>query len=79
MFTVDAKELDGFDKLEERIVRLLDRCAGLSAQNYALKAALEAKDREIDELREMLERHGKEKGAVKEKVELLLTRLNGLA
>lgn len=79
MFTVDAKELDRFDKLEERIARLLDRYAGLSAENNALKAALEAKDREIEELRDMLERHGKEKGAVKEKVELLLTRLDGLA
>lgn len=74
----DTEALGGFARLEERILRLLEANSGIVAENKAMRGALADKDREIDELREKIDRLDNEKGAVKEKVDTLLARLDSL-
>ncbi|MBI5561740.1 MAG: cell division protein ZapB [Deltaproteobacteria bacterium] len=78
MSTLDAEGLGKFARLEERIAKLLEVYEAVLAENAALKDAIAAKNSEMEELRERAARLDREKGAVKEKVELLLTRLDGM-
>lgn len=70
--------LEGFDKLEEGLGRLLKIQEGLAAENQELKDSVGLKDLEIEELREKLNALEEEKKLVKEKVDVLLGRLEGL-
>lgn len=76
--TNEMEALGRFERLEERILRLLDVNAGMAAENEAMRVALADKAREIEELKERIERLDREKGAVKEKVDTLLARLDSL-
>jgi len=76
--TNETEALGRFQRLEERILRLLEVNAGMAAENEAMRVALADKVREIEELKEQIERLDKEKGVVKEKVDTLLARLDSL-
>lgn len=78
MATNETEALGRFDRLEERILRLLEANSGIAAENKAMRDALADKAREIEELREKIDRLDKEKGAVREKVDTLLARLDSL-
>ncbi|MBI5560999.1 MAG: cell division protein ZapB [Deltaproteobacteria bacterium] len=71
-------ELENFGKLEERIGGLLKTYEELKAKNNTLKEELKLKELKIKEFKERLERSEKEKGVVREKVDGLITRLDGL-
>jgi len=70
--------LDNFDRLEEGLTRLLSDLETLRAENRGLKEVLRAKEAEVETLNEKIGRLDKEKGLVKEKVDGLLERLEGL-
>ncbi|MBI5343893.1 MAG: cell division protein ZapB [Deltaproteobacteria bacterium] len=70
--------LDSFERLEEKITGLLDGCDGLKAENSDLKESLKARTLEVDELKGRLKRLNREKTTVREKVEALLSRIDGL-
>lgn len=70
--------LDNFDRLEEGLTRLLADLETLKAENRGLKDALRAGEAEVETLNEKIGRLDKEKGLVKEKVDGLLERLEGL-
>lgn len=70
--------LEQFERLETGVEQLLKRCEGLVAENAGMKAAIEAKGAEVEDLKEKLKRLEREKVEVKEKVESLLSRLDGL-
>ncbi|MBI5287250.1 MAG: cell division protein ZapB [Deltaproteobacteria bacterium] len=63
--------MEGFEILEERIGWLIERHGVLKGENKRLAE-------EIDELKDKLKRMTREKGLVKEKVEGLLGRIDGL-
>lgn len=69
---------DNFDKLEEAVKTLLDRNDRLLKENGLLAAALDEREREARTLKEKISALCREKGAVKEKVDVLLGRLDGL-
>ena len=75
---VSGMALEQFEKLEIGVERLLKRCEELMAENAGLKDAIEAKGVEVEGLKEKLKRLDKEKVEVKERVETLLSRLDGL-
>lgn len=70
--------LEQFERLETGVEQLLKHCDELRAENARLKGVLEAKGVEVEGLKEKLKRLDKEKVEVKEKVETLLSRLDGL-
>jgi predicted nuclease with TOPRIM domain len=70
--------LDNFDRLEEGLGRLLTEFEALKAENRGLKEVLKAKEAEVDTLNDKIGRLDKEKGLVKEKVDTLLEKLEGL-
>ncbi len=70
--------LEHFERLETGVEQLLKHCEELRTENARLKGAIEAKGAEVEDLREKLKRLDREKVQVKEKVETLLTRLDGL-
>lgn len=70
--------LDKFDRLEERILKLLEVNSRISLENKAMKEALAARDREAAGLMEKTKALDREKKAVKEKVDTLLKRLDSL-
>lgn len=76
--TNDTEALGRFDRLEERIIRLLEANSSISAENKTMRELLAARDREVARLMEKIEKLGKEKEAVKEKVDTLLKRLDSL-
>lgn len=78
MATNDTEALDNFNRLEERILRLLEANSSISADNKTMRDLLAARDREVARLMEKIEKLGKEKEAVKEKVDTLLERLDSL-
>lgn len=67
-----------FKKLEERVSRLLGVCETLKADHCDITEQLRLKEHEVKELKDRLSVFEREKGAVKEKVEGLITRLDGL-
>ena len=69
---------ESMDRLEAGITRLLDEHAGLTAENNDLKEALEARDRRIEELNTSLDSVQRERSQVRERVETLMGRLDGL-
>ncbi len=69
---------ESMDRLEAGITRLLDEHAGLTAENSDLKEALEARDRRIEELNARLDSVQMERSQVRERVETLMGRLDGL-
>lgn len=71
-------ELVNFGKLEDRISSLLKGCEELESKNNTLKEEIKLKEQKVRELKQRLERFEKEKGLVREKVEGLITRLDGL-
>lgn len=70
--------LEGFERLEDGLGRLLVRHDALQAELKDLRSALESRDREIEELKEKVKRLDKEKTAVKERVDGLLEKLDSL-
>ncbi len=70
--------IDNFDRLEDGITRLLADLETLRAENRGLKEVLKAKEAELEALGEKVVRLDREKGLVKEKVDGLLERLEGL-
>jgi len=69
---------DKFEKLEKAVARLLVSYETLKAENQGLKAALKVKDAEIEELREKLGKMDRQKGIIRDKVDLLLGKLETL-
>ncbi|MBI5969872.1 MAG: cell division protein ZapB [Deltaproteobacteria bacterium] len=69
---------DNFEKLEDAVKSLLNRNDGLLKENGFLTAALDEKEREVKALKEKISALRREKGAVKDKVDVLLGRLDGL-
>lgn len=70
--------LEHFERLETGVEQLLRHCEELRTENARLKGAIEAKGAEVEDLREKLKRLDREKVQVKEKVDSLLIRLDGL-
>ncbi|MBI2413081.1 MAG: cell division protein ZapB [Deltaproteobacteria bacterium] len=70
--------IERFDRLEAGISRLLESNELLQAENRSLRDSLELKERGTDELKEKIRKLEAEKALVKEKVDTLLTRLDGL-
>lgn len=70
--------LDNFDRLEEGLARLLADYETVKAENRGLKEVLRAKEADVEALNDKVARLDKEKGLVKEKVDNLLERLEGL-
>ncbi len=70
--------LDRFNRLEEGLTRLLSAYETLAAEKEGTSEALAAKDLEIAELRSKLKKLEAERDEVREKVDLLLEKLEGL-
>lgn len=70
--------LEHFERLETGVEQLLKHCEELRAENARLKGAIEAKGAEMEDLKERCKRLDREKVQVKERVDSLLTRLDGL-
>lgn len=71
-------ELAAFEQLEKKIGKLIEQHAELKEENKKITEALNSKDKEIEVLCLKLEKSGKEKGLIREKVETLLQRVEGL-
>jgi len=71
-------DIEGFDKLEEGLGRLLMTFESLQSENLALKDTIETKDLEAMALKENIARLEDEKLRVKKKVDTLLAKLDGL-
>jgi chromosome segregation ATPase len=67
-----------FEELEEKLERILSGTDTIDVENRRLKDSLKAKEAEIRSLRKRLKRLDRDKGEAAEKVDSLLTRLNGL-
>ncbi len=70
--------MENFEILEERLEELLRFCDDTEKENNLIKEQLALKEVEIKELRERLLKVEGEKLKVKEKVEGLILRLDGL-
>ncbi len=70
--------LTRFEELENKVNNLLKDCETLTYDNKKLRDHVEGKDSEIRGLKKKLARLSREKGEVGERVESLITRLNGL-
>ncbi len=70
--------LEKFDALEGGLERLLAGLDTLKAEKHELADAVGLKDLEIQGLKQKIKKMSVEKGAVRKKVDLLLTRLEGL-
>jgi len=70
--------MENFEILEERLEELLRFCDETEKENNLIKEQLVLKEVEIKELRERLLKVEGEKLKVKEKVEGLISRLDGL-
>lgn len=70
--------MEKFARLEEGIDRLLSGYEALRGVNAGLKEELLSKTREVDALKERLASLEAEKGGVRERVDGLLERLEGL-
>ncbi len=70
--------MKNFEILEERLEELLRFCDDTEKDNNLIKEQLVLKDMEIKDLRKRLAKIEEEKIKVKEKVEGLITRLDGL-
>gem|GEM_PF-1777834 len=71
-------ERSNFEKLEERINELLKACEVLESENRRLKEQYGLKELEVEGLKKRLAKIEREKGLVREKVEGLIDRLDGL-
>ena len=69
---------DSYNKLEDAVKSLLNRYDGLCKENGVLTVAVREKEREIEALKGKISALAKEKGEVKDKVDVLLGRLDGL-
>ena len=70
--------LTKFEELEEKVNQLLKGFEELEMENGRLRASLEEKDRSVRELAEKVERSHEEKVQVRDRVDILLTRLDTL-
>lgn len=69
---------DSFDRIEQGLGKLLEGYESLKAENDSLKNAIESKDLEIKTLSEKVKSLDREKALVKEKVDMLLGKLDSL-
>lgn len=69
---------ESVDRLEAGITRLLDEHNELKSENSELKEAIKARDERISELSERLEGIERERGEVRDRVDTLIGRLDGL-
>ena len=67
-----------FDRLEEKVNNLLKVFESLEAETLTIREQLKIHELKVKELKESIARFEKEKGLVKEKVEGIITRLDGL-
>lgn len=67
-----------FKKLEAKTTQLLKVCEDLTAEKHKSVEQLKLRELEVKELRHRLALFEREKGLIKEKVEGLITRLDGL-
>ncbi|MCB2188326.1 MAG: cell division protein ZapB [Deltaproteobacteria bacterium] len=68
-------ELSAFSRLEEKIDSLVRRMEELKAENQALRGDLEAKEKEAQELGELMAVLEAEREEVKSRIEGLVARL----
>lgn len=71
-------ELVAFEELEKKVDQLIRQHIELNEENKRLNETLNLKDKEIENLYSKLEKIGREKGLIREKVETLLKRVEGL-
>ncbi|MDH4101619.1 MAG: cell division protein ZapB [Nitrospirota bacterium] len=71
-------ENENLGKLEERVLRLLKKLEAASKEVDEYRALNEEKDRQIQDLKDKVLRLQKQKGVVKDKVDGLLGRIDGL-
>lgn len=71
-------DLDKFDALEQRVSSLIDGYGTLKQENFRLAHELESKEKELYKLKERLSKLDNEKGIIKEKVENILQKVDGL-
>ncbi|MBI5893516.1 MAG: cell division protein ZapB [Deltaproteobacteria bacterium] len=71
-------DLDKFDALEQRVGSLIDGYGTLKQENKRLAHELESKEKELYKLKERLSKLDGEKGIIKEKVENILQKVDGL-
>jgi predicted nucleic acid-binding Zn-ribbon protein len=70
------KEIDKFGILEEKITQLVEAYASLSNEKAALGKKLTQKETEVQGLMEKVARLSQERESARERVEVLLTRLD---
>ena len=70
------KEIDKFAILEEKITQLVEAYASLSNEKAALGKKLAQKEMEVEGLMEKVDRLSQEREAARERVEVLLNRLD---
>lgn len=71
-------ELEAFNKLEENVKKLLETRKPLEAENKELKRMLDLREVEVRGLRKRLKKFEDEKGLLKDRVDGLLQRLDGI-
>lgn len=71
-------ELNVFEQLEKKVEKVIELCAELKEENKKLAEETILKNDEVKEISYKLEKLDQEKQIVKEKVETLIERLDGL-
>jgi len=71
-------ELDRFETLEQKVGRLIEGYIQLKLEHRKLAEELKSKESELSGLKERLNKLDSEKGRIKQKVEGILEKIDGL-
>lgn len=71
-------EFDKLDVLEQRLGRLIEDYTALKSENKKLLTELEEKNKELSKLMEDRRRMDTEKGLVRERIDSILEKIEGL-
>jgi len=71
-------EITAFARLEQKIEELLGRLASFKSENAELKSRLEAKDKELADLNELLSVQEAERNEVRQRIETLVNKLESV-
>lgn len=66
-----------FDKLEQKVESLIERCKSLEATHSELQSKIEKLESELQEKSEAVNQYSQQKAQIRSKVDKLLARLNG--
>jgi cell division protein ZapB len=67
-----------FARLEQKIEELLGRLSALKSENVEMKSRLEAKDKELADLNELLSVQEAERNEVRQRIETLVNKLESI-